>query len=117
MSDQNVTPARELLSDAPEQQYIRFTLSDRVQHLVMLLSFTTLAITGLVQKFALNSVSVFLVRVWGGVENIRSTHHVAATLLMLVAAFAGRERILAAYRRAVAEGYRFFSYGDAMFIS
>jgi cytochrome b subunit of formate dehydrogenase len=87
MSDQNVTPARELLSDAPEQQYVRFTLSDRVQHLVMLVSFTTLAITGLVQKFALNSISVFLVRLWGGIENIRSTHHVAATLLMLVAVY------------------------------
>lgn len=36
-----------------------------------------------------------------------------STLLMLVAAFAGRERILAAYRHAIAENYRFYSYGDA----
>ena len=87
MSEQNVAPARELLSDAPEQQYVRFTLADRAQHLVMLLSFTTLAITGLVQKYALNPVSVSIVRLWGGVENVRSTHHVAATLLMVVAVY------------------------------
>jgi S-adenosylmethionine:tRNA ribosyltransferase-isomerase len=35
---------------------------------------------------------------------------------MLVSAFAGRERVLHAYRSAIAEGYRFYSYGDAMLI-
>jgi S-adenosylmethionine:tRNA ribosyltransferase-isomerase len=40
-----------------------------------------------------------------------------STLLMLVSAFAGRERVLAAYRHAVAMGYRFFSYGDVMFLT
>ena len=44
--------------------------------------------------------------------------HAAAvvTLLMLVSALAGRETILDAYRHAVEQGYRFFSYGDAMLI-
>jgi len=37
-----------------------------------------------------------------------------STLLMLVSAFAGREQILNAYEIAKAEGYRFFSFGDAM---
>jgi len=41
-------------------------------------------------------------------------HLPRSSLLMLVAAFAGRARVLAAYREAVARGYRFFSYGDAM---
>lgn len=67
--------------------YVRFTLSDRVQHLVMLVSFTILGITGLVQKFPLNSVSVFIVRLSGGVEGTRFTHHLAATVLMLVTIF------------------------------
>jgi S-adenosylmethionine:tRNA ribosyltransferase-isomerase len=43
-------------------------------------------------------------------------HLPKSTLLMLVAAFAGRERVLAAYHHAVRERYRFFSYGDCMFI-
>ncbi len=41
-------------------------------------------------------------------------HLPRSTLLMLVAAFAGKERVLAAYREAIALGYRFYSYGDAM---
>jgi S-adenosylmethionine:tRNA ribosyltransferase-isomerase len=44
-------------------------------------------------------------------------HLPRSTLLMLVSAFAGREQVLAAYGEAVAAGYRYFSYGDAMFIS
>jgi S-adenosylmethionine:tRNA ribosyltransferase-isomerase len=43
-------------------------------------------------------------------------HLPRSTLLMLVAAFAGRERVLAAYREAIATGYRFYSYGDAMLL-
>jgi S-adenosylmethionine:tRNA ribosyltransferase-isomerase len=43
-------------------------------------------------------------------------HLPRSSLLMLVCAFAGRERVLAAYREAVAAGYRFYSYGDAMLI-
>ena len=44
-------------------------------------------------------------------------HLPESTLLMLVSAFSSRDNILNAYRSAVAEKYRFFSYGDAMFIS
>ena len=43
-------------------------------------------------------------------------HLPRSSLLMLVSAFAGRQRVLAAYREAVASGYRFYSYGDAMLI-
>jgi S-adenosylmethionine:tRNA ribosyltransferase-isomerase len=43
-------------------------------------------------------------------------HLPESTLLMLVSAFAGREQVLAAYRHAVERRYRFFSYGDAMFV-
>jgi S-adenosylmethionine:tRNA ribosyltransferase-isomerase len=47
---------------------------------------------------------------------ITNFHLPRSSLLMLVAAFAGRERLLAAYREAVARGYRFYSYGDAMLV-
>jgi S-adenosylmethionine:tRNA ribosyltransferase-isomerase len=47
---------------------------------------------------------------------ITNFHLPESTLLMLVAALAGRESVLAAYRHAVRERYRFFSYGDAMLV-
>jgi cytochrome b subunit of formate dehydrogenase len=83
------TPAKpaKAPAGAAERRYVRFSLVDRIEHLLVLLSFTTLAITGLVQKFALNGVSIAIVRVWGGVENVRTTHHVAATVLMVIVVF------------------------------
>jgi S-adenosylmethionine:tRNA ribosyltransferase-isomerase len=48
---------------------------------------------------------------------ITNFHLPESTLLMLVSAFAGREHTLTAYRHAVAGRYRFFSYGDAMFVT
>lgn len=47
---------------------------------------------------------------------ITNFHLPESSLIMLVSALAGRKRILEAYRQAVSAGYRFFSYGDAMFI-
>ncbi len=48
---------------------------------------------------------------------ITNFHLPQSSLLMLVSAFAGRERVMAAYAHAVREKYRFFSYGDAMFLT
>jgi len=47
---------------------------------------------------------------------ITNFHLPRSTLLMLVSAFAGREKILATYETAIREGYRFYSFGDAMLI-
>lgn len=48
---------------------------------------------------------------------ITNFHLPKSTLIMLVSAFAGRENVLSAYREAIYKGYRFYSYGDAMFIA
>jgi S-adenosylmethionine:tRNA ribosyltransferase-isomerase len=57
----------------------------------------------------------FRFRLVGGL--LTNFHLPRSSLLMLLSAFAGRERVLDAYRHAVAERYRFFSYGDCMFLS
>ena len=52
------------------------------------------------------------------VDRLLTNFHLPeSTLLMLVCAFAGRDAVLGAYRHAVETGYRFFSYGDAMFLA
>ena len=48
---------------------------------------------------------------------VTNFHLPQSTLIMLVSALAGRENVLNAYSQAVEEKYRFFSFGDAMFIS
>ena len=55
---------------------------------------------------------------WKVVDAMVTNFHLPrSTLLMLVSAFAGRETVLAAYAHAVQQRYRFFSYGDAMFLT
>jgi len=54
---------------------------------------------------------------FGAVSGLVTNFHLpGSTLVMLVSALAGRERVLAAYREAVESGYRFYSYGDAMLV-
>jgi S-adenosylmethionine:tRNA ribosyltransferase-isomerase len=54
---------------------------------------------------------------WRTIDALVTNFHLPrSTLLMLVSAFAGRDAVLAAYAHAVSQRYRFFSYGDAMFI-
>ena len=63
--------------------YQRFPLARRIEHLVMLLSFGALGLTGLPQKYPLAGISVWFVELLGGIDNLRAIHHVAATVLML----------------------------------
>ena len=68
---------------AAQRMYLRFSIAQRVEHLTMLLSFTTLGLTGLPQKFAAHPISIAFVNMLGGIENLRAIHHVAATVMML----------------------------------
>jgi formate dehydrogenase gamma subunit len=65
------------------RSYLRFALSDRFEHWVLTLSFTTLAITGLVQKYASGSLAQWVIDLLGGIEGTRLIHRYAAILLML----------------------------------
>lgn len=70
-----------------QRKYLRFSLSERVEHWTFMASFTTLAITGLIQKYAQNPLSQGIIGILGGVENARLIHHVAATVMMIVAVY------------------------------
>jgi formate dehydrogenase gamma subunit len=63
--------------------YERFPLARRIEHWVMMLSFTTLAITGLPQRFSSAPVSIAFVGILGGIETLRTIHHIAAIVMML----------------------------------
>jgi len=66
---------------------IRFGVTERMEHFFLLLSFTILAITGLVQKFPENGLSLAIIKGLGGVENTRSIHHISAIVLILLSIF------------------------------
>lgn len=65
------------------ERFLRFSFSDRVLHLLLAISFTVLAITGLVQKYANSNLSVALIRGMGGIEQVRVFHHTFAVVLIL----------------------------------
>ncbi|MCB8916992.1 MAG: cytochrome b/b6 domain-containing protein [Ardenticatenaceae bacterium] len=77
------------------EQYPRFRLGARIEHAVLLISFTILAITGLPQKFATESWAQTMVRWMGGIELVRIIHHYSAFVLVLGSLFGV---FVAAYR-------------------
>lgn len=69
------------------RRYLRFPLVDRIEHWVQVLSFTTLAITGLVQKFPTAGVSAWVVHLLRGIETTRLIHRTAAIIFTLEAVY------------------------------
>lgn len=64
--------------------FLRFPVPYRIEHWLFMLSFTTLAVTGLVQKFAANPIPQSIIRLFGGIGNTRIIHHTAAIVMMFV---------------------------------
>lgn len=68
----------------PKKSYLRFTISERVEHWIFIISFIILGITGLVQRYSEYQISQWIVGAVGGVENLRWIHHAAAVVTMLI---------------------------------
>ena len=67
--------------------YMRFPVVRRIEHLLMLLSFVTLGLTGLPQKYPNSSPGAFLLNILGGIESLRFIHHTAAIVMMFGTAY------------------------------
>ncbi len=76
------------MTDTPRpsepQKYIRFDPLQRIQHIVFLISFTLLALTGLPQKYPLTPFSIWFFSLIGGIETSRLIHHTSAIVMMIV---------------------------------
>jgi cytochrome b subunit of formate dehydrogenase/mono/diheme cytochrome c family protein len=70
-----------------KRSYVRFSLAQRIEHLVLILSFSILGLTGLPQKYPLSPISQGVVEFLGGVETIRVIHRVAATVFLIEAIY------------------------------
>jgi formate dehydrogenase gamma subunit len=66
-----------------KKTYLRFPVSQRIEHLLLILSFTILAVTGLPQKFPASPISPAIISMFGGIELARIIHRVAAIVLLL----------------------------------
>ena len=72
---------------AKEEEIVRFTIHQRIQHILMILSFTMLALTGLPQKFNTWGVSEWWVNLLGGIEMVRNLHRFFAIIMLVDAVY------------------------------
>ncbi len=70
-----------------QKTYTRFEVAQRIEHIVLIVTFTTLAITGLVQKFAQNSISISIIAALGGIEMTRIVHRTASVVFLVQAIY------------------------------
>ncbi len=77
----------EKAASQPVTHYTRFDITQRIEHIVFLTSFSILGITGLVQKFSSSPISQSVLLALGGIENTRQIHHWSAIVMMIVSIF------------------------------
>ena len=70
-----------------EQTYLRFPLGDRIEHIIMIVSFTTLAITGLPQKYSAWPLMQSMIGIMGGIETIRIIHRASAMVMIMASIY------------------------------
>ncbi len=66
-----------------DRKYLRFSLSDRIEHWIQVISFGTLGVTGLIQKYATAEISIYFIALLGGIEIVRIIHRIASIGLMI----------------------------------
>ena len=80
------TPSKVIPSD-DKVKFNRFDISQRIEHIVFLLSFSILGLTGLIQKFSASPISDSIIFTLGGVEKVRMIHHINAIVMMIVSGY------------------------------
>ena len=79
-------PVRKTQSDS-KITYKRFDISQRLEHIIFLLSFSILGLTGLIQKFSTNQVADSIIYILGGIQRTRIIHHYSAIVMMIVSGY------------------------------
>ena len=72
---------------AQPKYFNRFSIAQRVEHFVLILSFSILVLTGLPQKFAGNAISDWMISAMGGIETVRIIHRIAAVAIVLMSVY------------------------------
>jgi cytochrome b subunit of formate dehydrogenase len=75
------------MSESTAKTYLRFPLARRIEHILMVLSFSTLGLTGLPQKYPTSEIAIAFVNLLGGIESLRLIHHTAAIVMMFGTAY------------------------------
>ena len=67
--------------------FVRFTLSQRIEHAIQIISFSTLVLTGICQKYNTHAISEWIIHVLGGIERVRDVHRLMGAILIVESAF------------------------------
>ena len=89
MDNPTALPSPASREQAAEAQavYTRFNLAERIEHILFLLSFTLLGITGLAQRYAETPIGLAVLEFFGGITGTRLVHHTAAFVMMWVSVY------------------------------